>query len=125
MKIIKKILVGVMLVMAFTSTTALAAGDACSFIFQSSKGYGNLNVNWKVTDKDTAWADTSHKSTDYVTTTYLESNKSDSIESKFNYGYTYSTATISRNTTRFNSSHGMSNASNVYDTLVSSQCTDW
>lgn len=121
----KKVIAGVVIAMSF-ATTVFAAGDSCSFTFQGKKGYGNLNVNWKVTQDDYAQADTSHPSTNYYTTTYLESVKNGSVaKTRFDYGTGYSSVSMYQDTTRFNSSHGMAATNNVYDALVYNTCTDW
>lgn len=122
---IKKVVAGAIIMMSVITTTVLAAGDSCSFTFQQKTGYGNLNVNWKVSSADYAQANTSHPSTNYYTTTYLQSISSGSTQALFDYGVGYSVVSMNRTTTRFNSSHSMASSSNVYDALVTKTCTDW
>lgn len=124
-----KVLVFMFSAFFMTTSVVLADSQSGTFSYNNKVATASLDVNWSINSYDVAKARTEW-TTDatYKVTAYLEAQdiSGNVLTSKFDYGYTWAEDNISQASVwRYNSTHGIALASNVYQNLSSYYLTDW
>lgn len=124
-----KILVVMLSAFFMANSAVLAAYKSDTFSYNNKVATGSLDVNWSADSYDDAKARTEWSTdTTYKVTAYLEAQNfsGDVLASRFDSGFTWAENNISlASVWRYNSTHGIALATNVYEALSVLYLTDW